>query len=542
MPSYSQSPEILPSARMESGLGERLYRYRHWIVGAIVVFYAASVTPKWQIYPDSSRYLLMAESLARGDGYSIFGQPQGKYPPGFSLYLAAMMKLGLENMLWLNLAMAAMGVASMLFAYLLLRRHTTDRLAFFLTCVLALTYEVYRLSTTQLSDIPFTLIVTAGLWCVCVGLERRGPALESGVLLLLASCWFRVLGIPLALAAAVALLVEPRQVSRGRVALNAACLVLGVALTSLWLYNRDRQVQATAFPPLSYSNTVSKVQSGGVFDRLSRPLAHFYQSGASLSRLFTTQRIPNAAALLGLWLPVGIGAIYSARHGQFLLLLLTTLGYLGAIFLTEVPVARYYLPVAPALFLCFAVGLRQISAAFHRIVRAGRPLPIAAGALVVLVTCNLPKDLRHIYDQHTTDFQTSSSRYDLARTAAFLEGEARRGNDVRFVMDSGATSVAFLSETYCLPIGKTVAKRLSQPEDIYETLLQNNINYLVLWKRPEHRRPFFDAIDRCIDSWAEYRLVYDVGNIAVYRAVPAAPRTTELDGPGAPRKHGAQGA
>lgn len=133
MATCTTTPERTTAVGFARALNRGFVRHRLWIAGVLGIFYAASVSSKWQIYPDSSIYLLTARSIAQGKGISIEGQPQGKYPPGFPLYVAILTKMGLTEMLWLNLSMTAMGLAALFCSYRLLGYHTSPRWALLLT-------------------------------------------------------------------------------------------------------------------------------------------------------------------------------------------------------------------------------------------------------------------------------------------------------------------------------------------------------------------------------------------------------------------------
>src|SRR5947208_11776152 len=91
------------------------------VAGGLVLLYLTSVSPHWFITSDSALYLMLGQSLAGGNGYTLSGQPHVHVPPGYPLLLAAMIRLGLGAMLWLNLAMIGMALVTLWLAYHLVK-------------------------------------------------------------------------------------------------------------------------------------------------------------------------------------------------------------------------------------------------------------------------------------------------------------------------------------------------------------------------------------------------------------------------------------
>ncbi len=58
------------------------------VFALIAVAYLATVSPAWYVHPDSAKYLALARSLSRGEGYVFNHVPHGKYVPVFPLLLA----------------------------------------------------------------------------------------------------------------------------------------------------------------------------------------------------------------------------------------------------------------------------------------------------------------------------------------------------------------------------------------------------------------------------------------------------------------------
>ena len=420
-------------------------------------------------------------------------------------------------MLWLNLSMALMGLLTLWFTYHLLLLHTSRRWALLLTLVFGLSYEMFHHSMAQLSDVPFMLLVTAGLWCLVRGREGSVGFLAGGALLLVGSCWIRILGIPIALAAAVGVLAECRREDRWRVATISAFLVIGVTLTAGWLYARDRVVQEMAAPE-TYATTVAKMSEGSPWQRLVRPLSNIYSGGPGLSQLLTGQRMAPPMALVLFWVPVLLGGYYCFRQRHFVLLFAVT-GYLVAIVLAKPPLARYFLPIGPALLLFLTWGIRLTfnkSTSSYLRVRWLRNsgTAFATTTVVLLALCNLPKDLRDIIRQRRIDYWPRAEERDVVRAAEYLK--TRDEGDVRFVMGRHAMVVAYLSGADCLRIEKSDARKSLPAPQIRDYLRQEGVNHLVLWKPPERDRAIYKIIQKSLTDWDDYALVFDQGNIQIF--------------------------
>ncbi len=65
----------------------RAWRRLAW--AGVAVLCLACAGPRWQMDPDGGLYLMLGENLARGEGYTLFGEPHAFVPPGFPLFLAA---------------------------------------------------------------------------------------------------------------------------------------------------------------------------------------------------------------------------------------------------------------------------------------------------------------------------------------------------------------------------------------------------------------------------------------------------------------------
>ncbi|MFO7903849.1 MAG: hypothetical protein R6U98_14390 [Pirellulaceae bacterium] len=467
------------SGTSRGGMGfvnRMLVRRRCWLITAMVVLYAGGISHHWRPFPDSASYLLLAESIAEGNGYAINGQPHGKYPPGLPVYLAVMDRIGLGDMFTLNILMSAIALLALLACYFYLRQLTSPRGAFLATLVIATLFEMYRLSGAQLTDVPFLLLVTAGAGLLLKGQRERSAWMEVGSILLLASCWFRVLGIPVCIATAAGLLLQCPPGQRKRALWNVSALVVGAFIIGFLLFSRDRAVNATVALAGSYSAELSAVTDSKPYEWMWQLSSNFLGSGVALSKFFTGQKLPAAVALIIFWVPIVFGAIIVGRRGQYVPLF-GCVGYLGSILILREPLARYFLPMAPVLILCLGQGLRWATLYFMK----GRwrlSTVVTVGALL-LMACNLPKDIRRVFRTHHPDWTLMEGRQHLFQTAEYLRSALP--GDGRFVTSRYANMLSYLSGKSCLPSGLRAVDSDQRYGDVLEELEELAIQYVVLW-------------------------------------------------------------
>ncbi len=122
-------------------------------------------------------------------------------------------------------------------------------------CLLGFNSLLHVMSALQLSDMPFTLLVLAGLYGLLRGLRGERFALELGTLAILASCWVRVAGAcarrRVRRRPAVAAAGDFAAARRGP---TSATLVLGVAATLGIFYAQYQNTLRAehSLPPASY--------------------------------------------------------------------------------------------------------------------------------------------------------------------------------------------------------------------------------------------------------------------------------------------------
>jgi len=504
-----------------------------WVAAAgVAVLYLLSVRAAWNPTPDSALYLMLGENLVQGEGYTLWGYPHVHVPPGYPLLLAALTQLGLGSRLALNLAQTLIALTAIVFCYHWLREMADRRLAVAVSVAVALGYTLLWVSTSLLSDAPHLLAVWLGLFCCVRGLrgESGNAWLVLGVAALIASCWIRVAGVPLAFGAALGLVIQPRQVSRKRVWIAAGLLAVGVALTLGGFYIYCRCAHAPYVLPSYLDSASSSMTSRSAADWLSQPLENFLLTGSELSRLLIAQ--PNRS--LGLvnalfWVPTLLGAWILVRRKEYLGVCVAG-AYVGAILIHRPLIARYLLPIAPLLILYFCEGMRRL-VEWNPLLRRWAPYSAVACALL-LAAANLPKDVRYACHagQPNCDEKQREQLASLRQTAEVLAQHARPGE--KFISSGYQRELSYLSRMPSVPVPvRPLDAQPFQAEDFHRWRAGGVSFAVVVGDNPEPRYGRVLREDALLQSG--FRLVTRRGIFQIYALresmtqTPGDPRTRE---------------
>jgi hypothetical protein len=415
---------------------------RRLAILGVLVLYAASVSSHWFMMSDGALYLMLGENLANGQGYTLWGTPHAHVPPGYPAFLAGMMKLGLGDYLWLNISTLLMTLSILWLSYKYLAGRVAAPLALLVVLTLGYSQEMHMASLLVLSDIFFMLMIWLGMYCYARGLKESGFWLEAGTLALIASCWIRVAGFPLAGAVAFGLLFERRQVRGARVWLNAAALLAGVGLTA-WFFLRYHAQVTAAFPVQTYSGYVGEMTARSNWEWLIAPPRNFLSTGRGILRLLTGQQHNSLG--LGLvalaWVPTLIGMGVAVRRRHFLGVS-AVLGYVLVLTINHLLMARYLLPLAPLLILYFFEGAQCLARWI------GSPRAAARTALtltLILLAFNIPRVLEYTYYVHNPrEYKDYAMWESVRQAAAFLKRHAVP--DERFLTNDNQRGLSYLSK------------------------------------------------------------------------------------------------
>lgn len=455
-------PHSRPLTLLERPLPRVVPHRRRWRAVAVIVVvlvYLAGISGRWWIGNDTGLYLNLARNLLRGEGYTIAGRAHTMVPPGFPVLLAGPMGLGADGFGALNAAMCLMGLAAAGTAYLLLRELVHPDWALPVALLAALSREMVRRSGELLSDVPFALLVLAGLWLYLRGLRRSGArrgGWEAGSLLLVLSCTVRLAGAPLAAAAAIGLVLSARG-HRLRAVANAAivlALLAGAVAVGHHYYTADRDGAATG----QAGAFASALTTAGWRYWLGRFAGHFYYASGQFSRLVLSQRMPLPLCMAVLIAPVVVAMVRRLRRREFFTPVVVA-GYVGAILLAGVT-TRYFLPLLPVLLLYLLEGYGRL----FELIRRRRPASAAramAVLMAVVLAANLPLTARTVYRRHRGEgpIATQGRRYRGLLAAADHLRRHKAPGDAAWAPQP----VGYLADVPCpLP---TSTQKLTRPDD-----------------------------------------------------------------------------
>jgi hypothetical protein len=369
------------------------------LVALHVVLAVLLFDPKPFIGGDNAGYMILAESLASGQGYrDIYlpgAPPHAQYPPLYPSVLAVVRGFGggLIAFKMLSVVFTALSVAV---AFLLARRRLGWPGALAMAAPFAVNPVLLYYSHWVLSEAPFVLLTLLALW-VAERMEDSPRWLALSVAAALFAYLTRAAGLPMlvALLAALAWRREWRRLA----AVGAAVLaVVGgwwywgqvAASESARVYSRNLLLVDPYRPELGY------VGPGGL---LARTIENI--------RLYTIEVLPQSLAgpgpggglsllamLAGLLVVVlaAVAWVRGIRRGRPLELFVAF--YAGLIFLWPAVWTdrRFLLPLLPVLLLLAAEGAVWCFE-FLRARRPGWALPVI-GALLVLMT--VPDNVRSV--------------------------------------------------------------------------------------------------------------------------------------------------
>ncbi|MEW6348190.1 MAG: glycosyltransferase family 39 protein [Thermodesulfobacteriota bacterium] len=187
---------------------------RALVVGICAVAgFVLVVNSSWVATPDSALYLELGESLAQGKGYVFNGEPHTYVPPGFPFLVAAVVAEFGKGFLEYRVLMALLGLGTAALGVLLVARLHGRDLALLVGGLFAVNHVLLENSTLTTSDVPFALVVLAGLHALVSAASgariSRPWVLVAGLLIGLAPL-FRVNGWGVLPAAALYLLMPTR--------------------------------------------------------------------------------------------------------------------------------------------------------------------------------------------------------------------------------------------------------------------------------------------------------------------------------------------
>src|SRR5262245_45024377 len=163
---------------------------------------------------DSAVYVLLAEALANGRGYtniSYVGDPSNvQYPPFFPLILTPVVYFFGRNFLLMKVVVLLFAFASLLFTYFFIERSAGEKKALLITAVLGISPTFFVYSHEVMSEIAYLCFSLLTLHFLSRYNRERRWLTSSGasaVIFIILAYFTRSIGLSLLLAAPVSLLL-----------------------------------------------------------------------------------------------------------------------------------------------------------------------------------------------------------------------------------------------------------------------------------------------------------------------------------------------
>ncbi len=440
----------------------------------VATIYIASFNANWCVGRDSGLYLSLARNLVRGDGYTIAGSPHTCVPPGYPALLAGEMSIFGQSFLVFDIFQMAIGLAVAFISYLLFCQLVNRDWALILVAAMAVSQEIVQRSGEVLSDMPFMLLVVAALWLYARGLRAENPKRgfwELASVLLVASCWVRMAGLPFVVGAAAGLALSVKRGVRIRGYLNTAVILIGLAGSLAFFYYFAKN---NAEPDAASYLASMKHNNGGfsAFDLLWKLFDSFWRISQDFSRLILSLEMPFLLSLFVFVVPVVVAMVRRIVQGDRLGPLAVG-GYVFGLILLGYARTRYLMPAMPLLFLYMLEGIAWFLSTISK-----KPLVVkrvVAVLLIVIVGFNLVSVGRLVIEKRRSDYVVSQQKglwRDVPAVVEFLKQNTP--DDAAIIADQ---CVGYLADLPCPFLSKKISP---SGEKIQEIFNDWNVRYVVI--------------------------------------------------------------
>lgn len=358
-------------------------RYYHYIFIALLaiifgIVYSHAFDKKLDLNGDNANYLLLAENIAKGNGYAMVMPdgviPASHYPPGYSFFLSIFMFLGINNLIFFKILNGLLFLGSLYILFYLVRKITNNNaLAFVIALLPMFAPSLLHFSSMVMSEMLFlfcTVFCLLGLFKYSQKKKEtpfwKSPWFYVAFLSATISYYIRTVGMATIFAVVVFYLFRKEW---------KQCIVsfAGIVLTIIpWsIRNSIHGIESRYFgtimtvnpwrPESGTISTVSEFIEKMIknfdetvikgFKEILFPFINLdYNTGSGFIAVIAGFII-LAVILYGAWnlkpLRWALMACLLAHIGLFML----WHGGNGA---------RYVVPIAPLLFVCFYVGIYKI--------------------------------------------------------------------------------------------------------------------------------------------------------------------------------------
>ena len=506
--------------------------FRVLLVASILTvssLYLLAVSGYWKITPDSTTYVMAAESIAAGNGYSIQGKPVPVVPPVTSLVFSLGFLLFPGSYLALNSIVAVLTLCSLLLAFILFKSATDTNDALVLILMSLGSTVLFMYSTYLLSDVVYLFFSLLALVLIQLPVkkDRTWPLEMLTGLVVLAACMTRIVGLALVAAMIGAALISWFARRAVPTAVQATMLMIVMAIVFLWEYRSTLLGNSNFKLFLQNEPWIEEAGYASVTDLAMRFFKNLdrYESiitifdNDMLGRFRALQRYFAMLALL--FLITGL-VISTAKLPNVLAIYTVIYLWLIATFQGEAG-TRYFVPVLPFLFYYAFFGFQFIKDNARRFIGPILP-PLLSTAVACYVVTYLVFGLaymkRAIPEQHQSPFGLYVIKYgynyDTQRLAMWLK-EHSAHSDSYLTQHPDMMDIMTERKGYDLPL-------THNPQKLLDLLVQNGIRYVLAdKKKPEAQRYLFPVIAAHPN---DFSLIKDEKKASLYRVTlrqPAEP-------------------
>jgi hypothetical protein len=486
--------QTLPSARLAAWVD----RHRWWLMLAVAAVFVAAFNGQWRIGPDSALHMTIARSLVQGEGFSYPTGYEDVVNPGLPYLIAGGFALfGVGNVLAVHVAMAVLGVASLVLVYALVRRRFDRPTAVIVMVMLAVTETFFRYSFHLLTDMPFLV----GVALLLLGYEYAfSPRWALGLVMVAAGVAVMTMFRSVALTMMAALLVTLLMQAIGGGKRMRLLLVGAVALAAMGL--------ARSFDPRTATATELIRDESRVLQRLIAQLPDTIMH-ALRENLPTLLTESTAEAVFS----VDFGAVVSGVLAAAVLVVaarLLAIRLLWAMivimffvqWLLFLPSDRYFLPILPLLLIAWWQSALWLE---RRCARRWQWAVLAA-MVVLWMAPNVIRTAGFVVEQRRRPFLAT---YERGRYVAMKDLAGRLPS----VLKDGDIVIASQGPVLCyfsgLPVmdskelwratdaePKRVARFLSGYDNVYVLMpLKGNHQRLLKAVHVNEVRPLLESVD-----------------------------------------------
>jgi len=196
-------------------------KYWRWILfsGFFILFFSLLTVHDFNdMGGDSAQYIILAESLASGQGYHAVNYPDKPffyhYPPLFSLFLMPIVYFFGRNFFLMHCLLGVFGFFTLIIFYFLFKKYSDSKISFIAVCLLMCTIPFFNyISVHILSEMVYLFFSAGALFALAYYSERNNAVNRDGfvfVFLLAAAYLTRYSALALVVGVLIFLLVKGR--------------------------------------------------------------------------------------------------------------------------------------------------------------------------------------------------------------------------------------------------------------------------------------------------------------------------------------------